>query len=134
VASQDYNITGIFPDTYKLSAMGMPQGEYDGSNVFQLAFGVRANVQFANSTSNTYVVYDSTLAQANSSTYVPFMMDVTHVNINPATLGNGNVSIDMLPVSVSLYVDGYSTLGNANVARQFTNINIEMIKIVKSTL
>jgi hypothetical protein len=95
---------------------------------------VRANVQFANSTSNTYVAYDSTLAQANSSTYVPFMMDVTHVNINPATLGNGNVSIDMLPVSVSLYVDGFSTLGNANVARQFTNINIEMIKIVKSTL
>lgn len=133
VAEQVYNIAGIFPDTYKLSATGMPQGEYDGSNVFQLGFGVRANVLFANNTSNTHVVYDSTLVEVNTSTYVPFMMDVNHIDINPITLGNANVSIDMLPVSVSLYVDGYSTLGNANIARQFNNISIEMIKITKST-
>lgn len=133
VAAQVYNIAGIFPDTYKLSATGMPQGEYDGSNVFQLGFGVRANVLFANSTANSHFVYDSTLVQVNTSTYVPFMIDVNHIDINPITLGNANVAVDMLPVSVSLYVDGYNTLGNANIARQFNNISIEMIKIVKST-
>ena len=129
----EVDFTGIDPrNEYSLIGSGVPAGSYTGNN--QIALAVFANVTFANATSTAIIDYNGEGVQATTSTILPTLVDSTVISLDPAYLATIDpfVSTNMVPVRGNVWVEGYSTLGNAVFDREFLSPKAQFLKVTKN--
>ena len=129
----EVDLIGVDPkNEYSLIGSGVPAGSYTGNN--QIALAVFANVTFANATSTSVVDYTGEGVQAVTSTILPTLVDSTVINIDPDYLAGIDpfISADMTPRTGYVWVEGYSTLGNAVFDREFISPKAQFLKVTKN--
>lgn len=127
------DLTGIDPkNEYSLIGSGSPGGGYTGTH--QIGINVKANVTYANSTTQATIEYEGGGVNAVTQTIIPTMVDAAAVNLDPdywATV-DPFFSADMLPQRGNVWLEGFSTLDDSVYDREFLAPKAQLLKVTKN--
>lgn len=130
-----YDVKGIdVSNEFSLDASAFPTGNYTGTH--ELGLRARANVTYANAySSNVGVVnYNPGGIGITTGTVMTTLSDSTTINLDPVYLNSINPSfpIDATPVSANIWAQGYNTLSNTTIAREFADVKVSLLKLNKN--